>query len=149
MARYADDYGRRYGAGRRQGRSYDGDFGYAREFEQARNYGYGRDYGYGAEFMRGGRAVRLPHKPAYGYPVHGIHTYDLDYGSLGGPTTDYSGRVGYPILPMRAEEEELPPRGPYTPSLEESGRGRTLYGGVPPTYRGQERARPREWRRRR
>lgn len=84
------------------------------------------------------RRPGLPHKPAHGFPVRGVHTYDLDYGAMGGPTTEYSGRTGYPVLrPRHEDEEELPPRGPYTPTLEESYRERTLYGGVPPGYRGR------------
>lgn len=103
---------------------------YGEEYEGRR---YGR---YGVEFRRGRRGRRLPGRPARGFPVRGYHTYDLDYGATGGPTTDYSGRAGYPILPARPDRvSELPPRGPYTPILDEGGEDRTLYGGVPPGYR--------------
>lgn len=130
MTRYADDYYR--------GRQYrgDGESGYALE------YGRGRP--------RLGRAGPRPHRRIYGFPVRGYHAYDLDYGSPGGPTTDYSGRAGYPVLPPRPEDDTgLPHRGPYTPSLEEIDRGRTLYGGVPPEYPGPDAGAPRRRRRRR
>jgi hypothetical protein len=43
------------------------------------------------------RLGRPPRRPARGYPVRGLHTYDLDYGrQAGGPDTDYSGRAGWP-----------------------------------------------------
>lgn len=47
-----------------------------------------------SEIEREFRHIRPPRKPAHGYPVRGYHTYDLDYGGLGGPT-EYSGRAGY------------------------------------------------------
>lgn len=34
--------------------------------------------------------------------MRGFHSYDLDYGrQAGGPTTEYSGRVGYSEIPGR------------------------------------------------
>jgi hypothetical protein len=121
--RYARGFGGRYGGEYgRYGRGYGGGYG-----------GYGRDYGRSAAGW--GIATRGIGKPARGYPVRGIHTYDLDYGSIsGGPTTDYSGRAGYPTGP------EETPRGPYTPRLEEvgpEGRGRGLYGSAAGEYRGR------------
>lgn len=130
MARYADDYYRR---GRDRGY---GESGYAEEYRRAR--------------PRPGRSGPRPYRRMYGYPVRDYRVYDLDYGSPGGPTTDYSGRAGYPVFPPRAADDTgLPPRGPYTPSLEESDRGRTLYGGVPPEYPEAEEGPPRRRRRRR
>ena len=58
--------------------------------------------------------MRAPRKPAHGYPVRGYHTYDLDYGSLAGPT-EYSGRAGY-----SPDEGACPER--VRPSLAEIGR---------------------------
>jgi hypothetical protein len=142
MARYADDYEGRTGAW--YGRGYDADL--------RRSRGYDRRGGayYGEEIRWAARRGRLPRKPAHGFPVRGIHTYDLDYGAMGGPTTEYSGRTGYPVLQPRPEPiEELPSRGPYTPILEEADRDRTLYGGVPPGYRAREERYPRRRRYRR
>lgn len=163
MARYADDFESRagerqrwrysrpsdnaggYGPRRRDAtsrRGYAGEFGRAGDFDE-----WGGPI-YDEEIRRATRRARLPHKPAHGFPVRGIHTYDLDYGGTGGPTTDYSGRAGYPVLQPRParDEESLPPRGPYTPTLEESYRERTLYGGVPPGYRGRGGSRSRRQR---
>jgi hypothetical protein len=153
MARYAHDYEARAVERQRwrQARHPGHGAGYGgRRREAELRGGYTAEYGrpgefdeweipvYDEELRRGARRARLPHKPAHGYPVRGIHTYDLDYGSTGGPTTDYSGRTGYPVLqPRPSRDEELPPRGPYTPTLEERYRERTLYGGVPPGYRGR------------
>ncbi|HEX6939534.1 MAG TPA: hypothetical protein VF158_08985 [Longimicrobiales bacterium] len=105
-----------------------------------REAGYGAAYrrpaplGYGAEFPPERARGRWPGKPARGYPVHGIHSYDLDYGGLAGPTTDYSGRTGY--AEDRSWEET--PRGPYTPRLAEIGRAARLrrrrYGRRLPAY---------------
>lgn len=120
MTRYADDFDR---VGRYIG---EGERGYTADYSRVR--------------PRASRPGQRSHRRAYGFPVRGYRTYDLDYGSTGGPTTDYSGRAGYPVLPPRAAEDTgLPHRGPYTPILEEEGRGRTLYGGVPPEYPDRER----------
>lgn len=116
MARYADDYRRRGRRGRgprrrwsaraREKRLYGGRYPY----RGAPRYGY--DY-------RRPDDARLPRKPARGYPVRGVHTYDMDYGKqAGGPDTDYSGRAGYPEGEA-APPPESPPRGRYTPRLEE------------------------------
>ena len=138
----------------------------SRRMEREAGYGYvygGRpayhpyDYGFGYRGMgeRGwerGRwpsaGARLPRKPAYGYPVRGYHTYDLDYGSqAGGPTTEYSGRAGYPTPEERVYEPRE--RGPYTPRLADIGRlarrWRALYGETPPEYRGRWRGSSRRW----
>lgn len=163
MARYADDYETRAGdrqrwhqmrppghAGGYGGRRRDPDSrgGYPVEFDRIGDFDEWGGPIYDEEVRRvASRRARLPHKPAYGYPVRGIHSYDLDYGATGGPTTEYSGRMGYAVLRPRPEgEEELPPRGPYTPTLEESYRERTLYGGVPPGYRGRSGSRSRRQR---
>jgi hypothetical protein len=165
MTRYADEYGARFSERRWRGRrqrsamdgghpiggrpdfrrptDYDDDFGYRRR-DGARARGPSESAFYGDEFGQRASRARLPHKPAHGYPVRGIHSYDLDYGSLGGLTNEYSGRMGYPVgPPSRISDEEYPPRGVYTPRLEEADRDRTLYGGVSPEYRGHG------WRRRR
>lgn len=138
MARYGMEYRERRGPrGRWRGR-------YGRA-----GGGYGREYGrYGAEHGRRaagwGIPIRRIGKPAHGFPVRGIHTYDLDYGTVaGGPTTDYSGRAGYPTGP------EAAPRGPYTPRLEEIGPerwGRGLYGSAAGEYRGRDYGRARRYR---
>lgn len=149
--------GERYGPRARRGApaeraGYGYEFGYGygygvEEFGAGSAAPYGAEYGspYRAEYREFGGRARLPGKPARGFPVRGIHTYDLDYGDLAGPTTDYSGRVGY------AEEAgwEPIPRGTYTPRLAEIGRKarmrRRLYGGEGPTYSGPGR-RGRGWR---
>lgn len=162
MARYADEYetrsGERYRRGREGRSAYGGNaardhYGYYRPADYGADFGHRRGPGdpesgyrgsalYGDEFHRTARPAQLPRKPARGYPVRGIHSYDLDYGSLSGPTTEYSGRMGYPVLQSRPEpDEEYPPRGLYTPNLGEADRGRTLYGGISPEYRA------RNWRR--
>lgn len=143
---YAPDYGyaAEYGYGREMRAAsygYGAPYGYGGE-----PYGYGREsYRYGAEYELSGGRARLPGKPARGYPVRGIHTYDLDYGSLAGPTSEYSGRAGYPEY----RDWEDVPRGTYTPRLAEIGREarrrRRLYGEVEPTYSGRGR-RGRGWR---
>jgi hypothetical protein len=165
MARYGDEYERpgewgrrdrmespapaRYASNRRRDLSPPTDYG-AESRRYRASYEWGGGASYGEELREAARRGRFPHKPAHGYPVRGFHTYDLDYGSVGGPTTEYRGRPGYPVLPPRPEPEaELPPRGPYTPILEESDRERTLYGGVPPGYRGRGERRPRRRRYRR
>lgn len=100
---YAWEYGRRRaGFGDRPARRYDGGRR-ARQGELER-YGY-----------------RLPGKPARGYPVRGIHTYDLDYGMRTGGPAEYSGRAGYPTGPAPFE------RGPYTPWLEPERPARPAY----------------------
>lgn len=77
-------------------------------------------YGYDYRPRRRGRRgryfgeMRGPRKPAHGFPVRGYHTYDLDYGSLAGPT-EYSGRGGY-----TPDGERYSERG--RPSLAEIGR---------------------------
>jgi hypothetical protein len=160
MARYMDEYEHRFGESYRRGheghspgngqasyRRRSG--GYAAEFGRSPGYGAGHESDYDDELRRAARRARLPHKPAHGFPVRGIHTYDLDYGSTGGPTTEYSGRMGYPTLPPRPTPDgELPRRGPYTPTLDESYRERTLYGGVSPRYRarGERRLRRQRYR---
>jgi len=149
--------GERYGPRARRGApaeraGYGYEFGYGygygvEEFGAGSAAPYGAEYGspYRAEYREFGGRARLPGKPARGFPVRGIHTYDLDYGDLAGPTTDYSGRVGY------AEEAgwEPIPRGTYTPRLAKIGREarmrRRLYGGEGPTYSGPGR-RGRGWR---
>jgi hypothetical protein len=135
--RYAG-YGAQYGYGPEM---YAAPYAY-----EAEPYGYGAElYGYGREYEDFGGRARWPGKPARGYPVRGIHTYDLDYGNLAGPTTDYSGRAGYP----EDRDWEDVPRGTYTPRLAEIGREarrrRRLYGAVEPTYSGPGR-RGRRWR---
>jgi|GEM_PF-2425784 len=130
MTRYADDY---YRGGRGRG---GGEGGYAGEYRRARPW-----------LSRHGQR---PYRRVYGFPVRDYHVYDLDYGSTGGPTTDYSGRAGYPVFPPEPDEDAgLPPRGPYTPTLEESDLGRTLYGGLPPEYPDRDDGVPRCRRRRR
>lgn len=141
---------RRGAPAERAGYGYEYGYGYGygvEEFGAGSAAPYGAEYGspYRAEYREFGGRARLPGKPARGFPVRGIHTYDLDYGDLAGPTTDYSGRVGY------AEEAgwEPIPRGTYTPRLAEIGREarmrRRLYGGEGPTYSGPGR-RGRGWR---
>lgn len=153
MARYPTEYGPRRGErwirlqerfpepgeaelrGRRRYRR--SDYGYEGDFAGGRGIEYGREHDSRAELERRWRSMRLPRKSARGFPIRGYHTYDLDYGGqVGGPTTDYSGRAGYPIL--RSSLDEEPPRGPYTPTLEETeryaGGGRTLYGGESRAY---------------
>lgn len=127
---------------------------YAEDFDRGGRYrsegesGYSTDYGRARP--RAGRPGQRSHRRVYGFPVRGYRTYDLDYGSTGGPTTDYSGRAGYPVLrPRTGEDTGLPHRGPYTPTLEEEDRGRTLYGGVPPEYPDRARGAPPRRRRRR
>lgn len=122
--------------------------GYGGEFFRGERGRGGWDEGYAADYWRsrprGGYSGRAPRRRYHGYPVRGYRVYDLDYGSIGGPTTDYSGRAGYPEytgLPDR--DTGLPPRGHYTPRLEDEDRGRTLYGGVSPGYRGAAGERPR------
>ncbi|HEX7118508.1 MAG TPA: hypothetical protein VF212_06970 [Longimicrobiales bacterium] len=119
--------------------------GYAAEYGPP---GYAAAYGrprYGVEYGPPGRRRRLPGKAARGYPVRGIHTYDLDYGDMAGPTTEYSGRAGY----AEDREWEETPRGPYTPRLADIGRAarmrRRLYERGGPTYSGPGR-RGRGWR---
>lgn len=120
---------------------------YLREYdtEYAPRYGTERRWPYGVEYREFGGRMRPPGKPARGYPVRGIHTYDLDYGDLAGPTTEYSGRAGY----AEDRDWEETPRGTYTPRLAEIGREarrrRRLYGDLGPTYSGPGR-RGRGWR---
>lgn len=104
---------------------------------------YGYDY-YGRDYRDGRLRSRPSRHTARRYPLHGYHTYDLDYGSLGGPDTEYSGRAGYTPGPPQIRDDDLLPRGPYTPFLEEDDRERTLYGGVPPGYRDRRERRRRE-----
>ncbi len=160
MARYSYEYGRypdayrrypyEFRRRRRRGRlpaegRYAAGFGYGRIEYGRGGYGEERARGYGAEYRGFVRRGRVPGKPAHGYPVRGIHTYDLDYGDLAGPTTEYSGRAGY------TEDRDWveTPRGPYTPRLVEIGRQarlrRRLYGPRGPTYSGPGR-RGRGWR---
>ncbi len=155
MARYPREYGRpaawrprgarRYVTSGRGSRPRMGWMGYGEEYDYDTEFGarsrYGTEYAYrhrsrGRGFGRG----RLPGKAARGFPIRGIHTYDLDYGDIsGGPTTDYSGRAGYDTEPIGVET----PRGPYTPRLAEIGREarrrRRLYGREDWPYSGQER----------
>ncbi|HEX7049040.1 MAG TPA: hypothetical protein VF188_02420 [Longimicrobiales bacterium] len=148
MASYEDEWRGRAAPGRRRDR-----WSRRAEIDAYRTYagygydmGYGRagveyDYDYGVAFRRWPRRPRLPRKPARGYPVRGYHTYDLDYGDLAGPTTDYSGRAGYPT----GEPPREPVfRGRYTPTLEEIGREarlrrRRYRRGAPPEYRPRRR----------
>lgn len=150
MARYHEEYGgvRRSRGSRRvpqvRERGWRSDYGYGSWGDRG-ELGYGEPYargrGYGGEYRRwpsGG--ARMPRKPARGFPVRGYHTYDLDYGGqVGGPTTDYSGRAGYPAEDGRWSE--YGGRGRYTPSLAEIGRRarrwRALYGELPPEYPGR------------
>lgn len=132
---YGESYGLERGA--RYGLEYTAEYAPRRRPESGRPYA--------AEYREFAARVRLPGKPARGYPVRGIHSYDLDYGDLAGPTTDYSGRAGY--AEDRAWDET--PRGTYTPRLAEIGREarlrRRLYGDLGPTYSGPGR-RGRGWR---
>jgi hypothetical protein len=65
-----------------------------------------------------------PGRPARGYPVRGIHTYDLDYGrQAGGPATDYSGRAGWPTG-VREEPSTPPEPGAWYPAGAWYGGGR-------------------------
>lgn len=128
MARYSLDY---HGAPEERRRGRRGSWRWERRRRGAEEPGR-------ASFGRG-RFGRLPGKPARGYPVHGIHTYDLDYGNVaGGPDTDYSGRAGYDVDRDWIET----PRGPYTPRLAEIGREsrrRRLYGEAGGRYSGRGR----------
>lgn len=128
-----EDYGRDYVLRGRRMR------GYGREFRRRRGRRRDRSQrrGYARVF---GRWMRTPGRPARGFPVRGVHTYDLDYGrQAGGPDTDYSGRAGYPV-PEPTWEPPL--RGPYTPSLEEERRRRRFVR--PPSGRRRRRP-PRHW----
>lgn len=129
MARYSLDF---YGSPEERRRGRRGSWRGERRTRGAEEPGRAR-------FGRGGRFGRLPGKPARGYPVHGIHTYDLDYGNVaGGPDTDYSGRAGYDVDRDWLET----PRGPYTPRLAEIGREsrrRRLYGEAGGRYSGRGR----------
>lgn len=125
---------------------------YDDDFDQSPDYQNESGSGYSGEFQkvrarRGEEGVR---PRGYGFPVRGYRAYDLDYGSVGGPTTDYSGRVGYPVPETRPGREGEPGRDEVGGGWrEDTGRGRTLYGGVPPEYPRRRQLRPRQHTRRR
>lgn len=146
---YGHDFGWRSHARPRSRRmEREAGYGYVYGAGPSRRYDHGYGYGFGYRGMREGTwdrgrwlgpGARLPRKPARGYPVRGYHTYDLDYGGqTGGPTTEYSGRAGYPT--PEAWDYEPRERGTYTPRLAEIGRRarrwRALYGEEPREYRG-------------
>lgn len=103
--RYVDDFARR--AGRGYGREVVGWSGAPRSAAYGNRYRTSfRDRGGNDAYWRKRPRRRESrsfwgepiHRPARGFPPHAVHTYDLDYGrQAGGPTTEYSGRAGYPV----------------------------------------------------
>jgi len=129
---YDQEFRGRSGYGPRRSRDLEPGFGprFSSRFGSRADRRDRRDRGpYGEDFRWPEFPGRLPGRPAHGYPIRGYHTYDMDYGSVGGgPTTDYSGRAGYP-LPGELDHRPRDP-GRRAPGDREPFRrsvGRSLY----------------------